>query len=210
MSGSSGNIAWELFYGLVVPTSLWQHVGFLVWFALDIIFVAVIVRYGSFRGRRRDRAKGVIVLALVLLLALYKVSRWYSDDGQQMTAYWSGILLQMPCGMDYHLSDLANEGCRNVQHRDLVGSSGSPRVRCNLSNISIEQDYKKSGHASCIRCLSLALFECIRELELCGFEMVYWNLSIDDSSRDCVSGCLLLDQNERASSFRDQTRGKRD
>jgi len=67
--------------------------------------MAVIVMYGRFGGRRQDHAKVTVALALSFLLALCKVTQMYQDDGQQITAYCSGIF----CWMDCDLFDLANE-----------------------------------------------------------------------------------------------------
>lgn len=125
-SGSSGNVAWELFYGIAVPTSLWQRVGSFVWFALDMIFFTAIVIYGNFEGRRRDHATSVRVLALVFLLAPCKVTESCSDDGQQMTAYWSGVLLQLPAGWITIFPIWRTRDVGVNKQRDLVGIPGSP------------------------------------------------------------------------------------
>lgn len=68
------------------------------WFALDLVFTSTLATYGTYRGRRRDRAYFISTMVMVFLLALKILTITYPDDGQQMTAYWTGILLQLPLG----------------------------------------------------------------------------------------------------------------
>lgn len=89
-------------------------------------FFTAIVIYGNFEGRRRDHATSVRVLALVFLLAPCKVTESCSDDGQQMTAYWSGVLLQLPAGWITIFPIWRTRDVGVNKQRDLVGIPGSP------------------------------------------------------------------------------------
>ena len=93
-----GNIAWELFYGLVTPKTLIEVVTFPVWVLLDLGFTTTYILYSTPIRERRACLASIVVYILFFLSLLLTLTIFYPDDGQQLTAYWTGILLELPIG----------------------------------------------------------------------------------------------------------------
>jgi hypothetical protein len=89
---------YELFYAWTTTSTIFERTSFLVWFSLDVIFAttAVLSTYAS--GRRLRIILQIFGGFLVGVLVLYILSVIFPDDRQQVTAYWTGILLELPVG----------------------------------------------------------------------------------------------------------------
>ncbi|KAH7363990.1 hypothetical protein BKA65DRAFT_603140 [Rhexocercosporidium sp. MPI-PUGE-AT-0058] len=93
-----GNLSYELFYALTTTTTKFEKISFLIWFILDIIFAATAVLSTYSRGQRRMIISQILGGFFVGILALRILSAIFPDDRQQITAYWTGILLELPVG----------------------------------------------------------------------------------------------------------------
>lgn len=72
--------------------------SFLVWFGLDIAFTTEAVLCVYAPGQRLAIIKKIISGFLAGLLILYTLTAMFPDERQQLTAYWTGILLELPAG----------------------------------------------------------------------------------------------------------------
>ncbi|KAL5383362.1 hypothetical protein DPSP01_006047 [Paraphaeosphaeria sporulosa] len=95
-------MAYELYYGLVMTSgestamARFERCGFLLWFAMDVVFVGVAV-CRCYPRERWGRMAGLLVVGTGMGIA---VLRWlgqvWPDEREQLTAYWTGIVLQVP------------------------------------------------------------------------------------------------------------------
>lgn len=67
-----------------------------MWFLFDISFVSIAIIH-AYPAQRRGvvvaRTVGIVVAGIVFLDWL---SRKYPDDREQITAFWTGVVLQLP------------------------------------------------------------------------------------------------------------------
>ncbi|RAK85276.1 hypothetical protein BO79DRAFT_201449 [Aspergillus costaricaensis CBS 115574] len=91
-------LAYELFYAVVTTTTTFELLAFLAWFLLDVGFVAVAILRAH---EKRDRAwlvRRIVGFVLAGMGVLKGLTMLWPDEREQVTAYWTGILLQMPIG----------------------------------------------------------------------------------------------------------------
>ncbi|OOF95310.1 hypothetical protein ASPCADRAFT_169814 [Aspergillus carbonarius ITEM 5010] len=91
-------LAYELYYAVVITTTTFELLAFLAWFLLDLGFVAVAIWRAHERPDRGGivrRMVGFVVTGMGLLRGLAML---WPDEREQLTAYWTGILLQLPIG----------------------------------------------------------------------------------------------------------------
>ena len=95
-------MAYELYYGLVMtsssatPMARFERRGFMVWFVMDATFAAIAI-YSAYPkkvwGRMAAYLTGGVVAGVAVLRWLGSV---WPDEREQVTAYWTGIMLQVP------------------------------------------------------------------------------------------------------------------
>ncbi|KAI9375660.1 hypothetical protein BJX61DRAFT_493719 [Aspergillus egyptiacus] len=106
-------LAYELYYAFATTSTTFERLCFLVWFELDLAFAAVAVRriHGPEQGKRI--AVEMAVYFTFAIAGLRYLGHLYPDDREQVTAYWTGILLQFPIGWVYVYRLLADgpAGC---------------------------------------------------------------------------------------------------
>ncbi|KIW86659.1 uncharacterized protein Z519_12714 [Cladophialophora bantiana CBS 173.52] len=91
----SGNLAWELYYAFATASTRFETLAFSAWFCLDVLFTALIISISPTPGLVTIR---VVLGFIVIYIALWKLTIIFPDDRDQVTAYWTGILLQLPVG----------------------------------------------------------------------------------------------------------------
>ncbi|KAJ5603835.1 hypothetical protein N7537_006791 [Penicillium hordei] len=108
-------LAYELYYAFATTSTRLERICFLVWFELDLAFVALALWrvHGPDQGKRI--AGEMLVYCITALAGLRYLGYLYPDDREQITAYWTGILLQLPAGWVYVYG--------LVKHRSLLGHS---------------------------------------------------------------------------------------
>ncbi|KAF2181302.1 hypothetical protein K469DRAFT_589944 [Zopfia rhizophila CBS 207.26] len=92
------NMAYEIYYAFVTTSTRFERFSFLTWFLLDVSFAAVAVTSLYPYGGRGMITGKLFIGALVGIGFLYTLCRYFPDDREQVTAYWTGILLQLPVG----------------------------------------------------------------------------------------------------------------
>lgn len=93
-----GNLSYELFYTFTTTSTMFERSSFLIWFILDVIFATTAVISTYRPGERRRIAAQIFGGALIGVITLYILSLMFPDERQQLTAYWAGILLELPAG----------------------------------------------------------------------------------------------------------------
>lgn len=89
-------MAYELFYAFKTTSTTFELVCFLAWFLFDVSFVTIAI----FSAYSRTRRKGVVARTITLLITGVVFLRYlcllYPDEREQVTAFWTGVLLQFP------------------------------------------------------------------------------------------------------------------
>lgn len=94
-------MAYEIYYSFVCTSTTFEFICFLFWFLFDVSFatVAVMNAYPTHGPHRRlivtARIVGLVAAGVAFLHMLCKL---YPDDREQITAYWTGALLETPIG----------------------------------------------------------------------------------------------------------------
>ena len=98
-------MAYELYYAFVMPSSTLEFSGFIVWFLMDATFATVALFYAYPPSQRKLVAFRTIVGVAVGVVFFQKLCEYYPDEREQVTAYWTGWLLETPIGWGelYHL-----------------------------------------------------------------------------------------------------------
>jgi hypothetical protein len=93
-----GNLAFEMYYPFVVASSKLQVAGCLVWFLLDARFTYVAIKYACPPERRRRVAQRSVIGAIAGAAFLRTLGQYFPNEGEQVTAYWTGWFLELPVG----------------------------------------------------------------------------------------------------------------
>lgn len=94
---------------------MFERASFLTWFVLDLMFSTTAI-ISIYRPGQRRRVAGLVLAGFVMGIVFLEVlSTIFPDERQQLTAYWTGILLQLPAGwISVYLL---------LKHRDTKGHS---------------------------------------------------------------------------------------
>lgn len=89
-------MAYEIFYAFAVTSTAFERLCFLMWILFDVAFTAVAI-VTAYPPHRRAlvtaRLTGISVAGIVLLRYLCEL---FPDDREQVTAFWTGVILQLP------------------------------------------------------------------------------------------------------------------
>ena len=91
-------MAYEIYYAFVTTSTAFERVCFMAWFALDVSFAAVAV-LSAYAPEKRRLVAGRLVAGVVAgVVFLHALCQYFPDEREQVTAYWTGLLLQLPIG----------------------------------------------------------------------------------------------------------------
>lgn len=88
--------AYELFYAFKTTTTTFELVSFLAWFGFDVTFTAIAIAVAYPRKKRAGAIGRTIALVVAGLVFLRYLCLLYPDEREQMTAFWTGVVLQLP------------------------------------------------------------------------------------------------------------------
>ncbi|KAK5697788.1 hypothetical protein LTS12_028517, partial [Elasticomyces elasticus] len=94
----SWTMAYELFYAFTTTSTTLERLFFLAWFELDISFTILTLRRVYGPEKRKELMRNMVVLVAAGIGGLAWLAKVYPDEREQLTAYWTGILLQLPIG----------------------------------------------------------------------------------------------------------------
>ena len=89
-------MAYELFYAFKTTSTTFELVCFLVWFLFDVSFVAIAIFFAYPKVRRKGVVTRIILLITAGLIFLRYLCMLYPDEREQVTAFWTGVVLQFP------------------------------------------------------------------------------------------------------------------
>ncbi|KIW05050.1 uncharacterized protein PV09_04205 [Verruconis gallopava] len=100
-----GTMAYELYYAFVMPSSALEFSCFIVWFLMDATFAGVAIAYAYPTGKRTIVTLRTILGVVVGVIFFHALCMQFPDEREQVTAYWTGWLLETPIGWGelYHL-----------------------------------------------------------------------------------------------------------
>ncbi|PYI05500.1 hypothetical protein BO78DRAFT_398026 [Aspergillus sclerotiicarbonarius CBS 121057] len=91
-------LAYELYYAVVTTTTTFELLAFLAWFLLDLGFVAVAIWRAHDQRDRGEIVRRMVGFVVAGVGVLKGLAMLWPDEREQVTAYWTGILLQLPIG----------------------------------------------------------------------------------------------------------------
>ncbi|KAH2534978.1 hypothetical protein KXW97_007583 [Aspergillus fumigatus] len=91
-------MAYEIFYAFTTTSIRFEMLAFLAWFELDLSFAIVALRKAHAPAERRFLRRNMVLGCLTGIAFLWTLTRRYPDEREQVTAYWTGIILQLPIG----------------------------------------------------------------------------------------------------------------
>lgn len=91
-------MAYEFYYAFATTSTNFERGCFLMWYMLDIVFVWI----ASHCAYPPEKRKGVMLrtyIGAALGIGFFHLlCQIFPDERQQVTAYWTGLLIQLPCG----------------------------------------------------------------------------------------------------------------
>lgn len=94
----AGTMAYELYYAFATTSTRMERAAFLAWFVMDVSFAAVAVVWACVKGRRIRMVRGLVGGVLAGVVILRALGWCWLDEREQVTAYWTGLVLQLPIG----------------------------------------------------------------------------------------------------------------
>ncbi|KAH7359534.1 hypothetical protein BKA66DRAFT_515213 [Pyrenochaeta sp. MPI-SDFR-AT-0127] len=94
----SATMAYEIYYAYVCTTTTFQRACFFVWFLFDITFVTVALKYAYADGERRKTIWKLVWQVPAWMGFLWYLGRVWPDEREQLTAFWTGLYLELPIG----------------------------------------------------------------------------------------------------------------
>lgn len=92
----AGTMAYEMYYAFVTTSTKFELACFLIWFAMDVAFVTIALIAAYPRRRRAIIVRRMVVGVVAGVGFLHWLCKMYPDEREQVTAYWTGWLLQLP------------------------------------------------------------------------------------------------------------------
>ena len=80
--------AWELYYGIIIPSTSFERVAFLGWFLADLQFTAVAIYVGH-KGNRIAATNKVLLSNIVIFALFWPLSKIFPNH--HATAYFTAF-----------------------------------------------------------------------------------------------------------------------
>lgn len=91
-------MAYEVYYAFTTTSTVFEKLCFLMWFAMDAGYVAVAVAYAYSPQRRQVVIQRTFCGTVVGVAFLHTLCKYFPDEREQLTAYWAGVILELPAG----------------------------------------------------------------------------------------------------------------
>lgn len=89
-------MAYELFYALKTTSTSFELASFMAWFLFDVTFTGVAIFSAYPKARRNGTIMRTIALVVGGIIFLRYLCMLYPDEREQVTAFWTGVVLQLP------------------------------------------------------------------------------------------------------------------
>ena len=94
-------MAYELYYAIRITSTRFELFSFMMWFLCDVVFAAVAI-FSAYAPEQRGPVTAKLSAGVVLGVAfLHALAKWFPDEREQLTAYWTGIILQLPISVGH-------------------------------------------------------------------------------------------------------------
>ena len=87
------NLAWELFYWIVLASSTFEKYGYSAWFITDVIHTAIMIQY-EYAGRRWQATQHMLQGVCLFGFGFWLLSLYNPDH--QSSAFWTALAMQAP------------------------------------------------------------------------------------------------------------------
>jgi len=91
----SATMAYEIFYAVVTTDTAFERWCFSAWFAFDVAFVGVALRFAYAPEKRRGVAGRTAGLTILWLGVFWGLTKVWPDEREQVTGFWTGVGLQL-------------------------------------------------------------------------------------------------------------------
>lgn len=93
-----GTMAYELYYAQVITSTSFERGCFFIWFLMDVAFATVALISAYSPKQRLPKIRNLIIGVVAGVVFLHWLCQVFPDEREQVTAYWTGWLLQLPIG----------------------------------------------------------------------------------------------------------------
>ncbi|KAF2264022.1 hypothetical protein CC78DRAFT_533474 [Lojkania enalia] len=91
-------MAYEIYYAFACTSTTFEVFSFLVWYFMDLAFATVAIKYAYPPSRRTSTAVKLFFGVLLGLGFLHGLCLYFPDEREQITAFWTGVYLELPIG----------------------------------------------------------------------------------------------------------------
>ncbi|KAI7709374.1 hypothetical protein KC353_g10402 [Hortaea werneckii] len=91
-------MAYEFYYAFATTSTNFERGCFLMWYMLDIVFVWVASHCAYPPSQSKSVMLRTYIGAALGVGFFHLLCQIFPDERQQVTAYWTGLLIQFPCG----------------------------------------------------------------------------------------------------------------
>jgi hypothetical protein len=91
-------MAYEIYYAFICTTIRFERAVFSLWFCFDVSFVMMALMRAYKKEQRSWMVKMLVVGTALGIWFLWGCGRLWPDEREQLTAYWTGPLLELPIG----------------------------------------------------------------------------------------------------------------
>lgn len=91
-------MAYEIFYAYATTSTTFEIISFSMWFLLDLSFAILTILSTYSPGSRGKVATRMVLGVSAFLFFFWQLAKWFPDEREQVTAYWTGLALQFPIG----------------------------------------------------------------------------------------------------------------
>ncbi|KAI7475392.1 hypothetical protein KC351_g10111 [Hortaea werneckii] len=92
-------MAYEFYYAFATTSTNFERGCFLMWYMLDIVFVWVASHCAYPPSQSKSVMLRTYIGAALGVGFFHLLCQIFPDERQQVTAYWTGLLIQFPCGL---------------------------------------------------------------------------------------------------------------
>ncbi|KAI7540672.1 hypothetical protein KC331_g9035 [Hortaea werneckii] len=96
-------MAYEFYYAFATTSTNFERGCFLMWYMLDIVFVWVASHCAYPPSQSKSVMLRTYIGAALGVGFFHLLCQIFPDERQQVTAYWTGLLIQFPCGLTRYL-----------------------------------------------------------------------------------------------------------
>ena len=91
-------MAYEIYYAWTCTSTRFELFAFFIWFLMDVTFATIAIKSAYPASKRTMVALRTAVGVPVCVAGLWYLAQLFPDDREQVTAFWTGWILEFPIG----------------------------------------------------------------------------------------------------------------